>query len=212
MSGWIEPITGLPRPDGPDYVADIPAIERDFMRRLVPLLRNRFETLDDVRAAYPQLTTADAGVSALVPSDGVEYRWDGKQWGPWDLTLKSWTPIWATGSELGRLAIMDGTLEGVYMRRGPLVWWKITLIRGERTNLGTGAYSWTLPFAMRSYRQTGTGYVRASNVESSGGVAFRDSTRAILVVGGRRVGSDSFAWTAGDEIVLSGETLMGGVL
>ena len=211
MTGWEDPNTGLIRPDGPDYVSDIPAIERDFLRRLAPMLRVTVASITDRNALYPRPGLNERPIVSI-PSLDEEHRWDGKQWLIFDTRPKWYTPVWYSSEDLKTVEIKGGTIKGWFQRQGHTMKWKIEVTRGTDTNFGDGYYSFFLPKPVRSILETGKGFARSGGVENAGTVAFRDTSRPILVVGSSRVGSGTYTWAAGDTIVLAGENMLGGVL
>lgn len=211
MPGWEDPTTGLIRPDGPDYVSDIPAIERDFVRRLAPMLRVTVASVGDRNALYPRPGLNERPIVSI-PSLDEEHRWNGKQWLIFDTQPKWYTPVMYSGPDLAVMSIKSGTIKGWYMRQGHLMDWKIEMTRGSDTNLGNGYYSWYLPKPVRSIAETGKGFVSSGGIEYEGGVAFRDTSRPVLVIGGSRVGGSTYSWDTGDTIVLTGRNMLGGLL
>lgn len=211
MPGWEDPNTGLIRPDGPDYVSDIPAIERDFLRRLAPMLRITVASVTDRNALYPRPGLNERPIVSI-PSLDEEHRWDGKQWLIFDTRPKWYTPLWYAGADLTALEIKDGTIKGWYQRQGHTMKWKIELVRGANSHFGDSYYSFYLPKPVRNLLEVGTGVVRSGGVEYAGAVTFRDNSRPILVIGGSRVGYQTYTWAAGDAIILAGENMLGGLL
>lgn len=60
--------------------------------------------------------------------------------------LEAWTaytPVW--GSSGTAPAVGNGTITGRYIKVGKLVFWKVSLVLGSTSTVGTGNYTWTLP-------------------------------------------------------------------
>ncbi|MGM9380349.1 hypothetical protein [Streptomyces antibioticus] len=78
-------------------------------------------------------------------------RWNGSSYDTYFKTPGAWTtytPTWTavtTNPTLG-----NGTISGKYVKIGRLVVCKIGLVPGSSTAFGSGAYSWSLPFAAAS--------------------------------------------------------------
>lgn len=207
-------LTGLPRPDTEDWVSSIPRTEREFVRRLAKMLRRPFASENERDTTFGRLGLNDAAV-APIPSQNIEARWDGRQWVTHDTRPKEWNPGWFSGSELAPLSNTTGTCTGTYLRRGHTVWWRIVFVRGAGANVGSGYYSWELPFALDTYNSSGSGFVRngaGGSMELDGSVVMRDSKHVSLLSGAKRIGTDSFETIAdGMTIVLTGEGLIGGL-
>ena len=209
---------GLLSPDERDFVSTLPATDRESLRRLAPMLRPSFASVQERDAAYTGLGLSDAP-TCVIPSEGAEYKWDGRQWLAYDLRPKSFDPGWFSGSDLQRLTNTGGSSIGWYIRRGHTYEWQIVFTRGTTAagaNVGSGYYSWLLPFPSWSYNSTGTGYVRngpAGSMEVDGSVVMRDSTHVSLLSGASRIGTASFETIAdGFTAVLSGVHRLGGLL
>lgn len=212
---YEDELTRLVRPDSPDYVSDIPQIEREFLRRLIPMLRIPAASTTARDLLYPRLGLNDA-VTVPVPSEGVEYQWDTRQWTVHDLYPKSFTPTWTSGAERVGLSIGNGTLTGMYQRRGHTMWWRISLQRGTTTNLGAGEYGWKLPFPQKTHLQTGSAIATSGGSspygQLDGVVGFADPSWIYMLSAGQRVGTDSLQWSPGGTIILEGVTQMGGLV
>lgn len=214
----LEDSLNLPSPLERDFVSTIPATDREFLRRLAPMLRPAFASVQERDTAYGTLGLSDSAC-CVVPSEATEYRWDGRQWLAYDLRPKSFDPGWFSGSELTRLTNTGGSSVGWYTRTGHTYQWQIVFTRGTTAAgafVGSGYYSWLLPFPSYTYNSTGSGFVRngpAGSMEINGSVVMRDSTHVSLLSGASRIGKASFETIAdGFTAVLSGVHRLGGLL
>lgn len=93
--------------------------------------------------------------------------------------LEAWTaytPVW--GSSGTAPALGNGTITGRYIKVGKLVFYKISLVLGTTSTVGTGTYTWTLPpfAASGSTLDNGSGiYLDASTSTRYGVHPFRAS-------------------------------------
>lgn len=209
----LEDSLNLPSPLERDFVSTIPATDREFLRRLAPMLRPAFASVQERDTAYGTLGLSDSAC-CVVPSEATEYRWDGRQWLAYDLRRRTFNPNWKYGTtDAKSISVGNGTCTGTYLREGPKFTWEIVVVRGSTTWVGDGSYSWELPIPAKNFRMTGTGYVRNDGLEIECSVVGRSSTSVALVTGGKRIGHDSVAsWAVGAEIVLYGEAFIGGIL
>lgn len=209
----LEDSLNLPSPLERDFVSTIPATDREFLRRLAPMLRPAFTSEQERDTAYGTLGLSDSAC-CVVPSEGAEYKWDGRQWLAYDLRRRTFNPNWKYGTtDAKSISVGNGTCTGTYLREGPKFTWEIVVVRGSTTWVGDGSYSWELPIPAKNFRMTGTGYVRNDGLEIECSVVGRSSTSVALVTGGKRIGHDSVAsWAVGAEIVLYGEAFIGGIL
>lgn len=209
----LEDSLNLPSPLERDFVSTIPATDREFLRRLAPMLRPAFASVQELDTAYGTLGLSDSAC-CVVPSEATEYRWDGRQWLPYDLRRRTFNPNWKYGTtDAKSISVGNGTCTGTYLREGPKFTWEIVVVRGSTTWVGDGPYSWELPIPAKNFRMTGTGYVRNDGLEIECSVVGRTSNSVALVAGGKRIGHDSVvSWAVGAEIVLYGEAFIGDIL
>lgn len=118
----------------------------------------------------------------------------------------AYTPTWggATAPALG-----NGTITGQYILADELVFWRLRLVFGSTTTLGTGTYTFSLPVAgdTSGYDVAGHGFARDDSASAYMPLAARlVGSNCDLVTGtGSRVNPTTpFAWAAGDSIGLSG--------
>lgn len=57
----------------------------------------------------------------------------------------SYTPVWTAATT--NPVIGNGTLNGAYVAAGKLIFYRIAIVAGTTTTWGSGAYSFTYPFA-----------------------------------------------------------------
>jgi len=124
----------------------------------------------------------------------------------------SWSTSWTSGSGGTVISIGNGTLTSVYMQAGKLVHFRILVVRGSTTNLGTTGYVWTLPVSMTTFRNTGPAHVLDSSASTITPHAWHGLSSSEIVVhasSSRRIDNNGFgttptAWATSDEIVICG--------
>lgn len=115
----------------------------------------------------------------------------------------SYTPDWINIPTSGLLAIGNGTIAGRYTTANGWCFLSWFLVRGSTTNVGTGAYAFSLPIAIASdYRHAnGMGYIVKAGVETPLGLRALNSTTVALLNGtGRISNANPGTWAANDEL------------
>ena len=121
------------------------------------------------------------------------------------LPQTSYVPTWTGGSP----SIGNGTLTSSYTRKGVFVQVNVTFIVGSTTNVGSGAWTFGLPFAANRPTVGSAYLVNAAGNTIFSGVAFVDAgAQTFRVVTSNSssafVGSaQPFAWATGDKMYVS---------
>jgi hypothetical protein len=121
------------------------------------------------------------------------------------LPQTSYTPTWTGGSP----TIGNGTLSASYTRKGVFVQVNVTLIIGSTTTVGSGAWTFGLPFAANRPTVGSAYLINSAGTTVFSGVAFVDaSAQTFRVVTSNSssafVGSaQPFAWATGDKMYVS---------
>lgn len=107
------------------------------------------------------------------------------------------------------LNIGNGTLEGKYVKVGRLVHWRVYMLRGSTTNVGTNVYSWTLPFTADTFNQpVGTGLATVGGAFKTFNMRLSSSATAVGIrPDDSSISNSSFSWAAGDAIMFGGTYL-----
>lgn len=128
----------------------------------------------------------------------------------------AFTPAWKDGAGGAALSIGNGTLTGAYSKAGRRVAFRIVLIRGTTTNLGTTAHVFEVPFAPATlYAPMGAAFVQDASAATTGSLPHTwyciNASSEIVVVGtgGRRIDNNGFgtaptAWATGDTVQITG--------
>lgn len=127
----------------------------------------------------------------------------------------AYTPTWKSGAGGTDIAIGNGTLAGGFMHAGKLVSFRILIVRGSTTNLGTTGYAFGLPVTMTTFRNCGPAHVLDSSASATIPHMWHGVNTTEIVVhatggsSGRRIDNDGFgttptAWATSDEIVMTG--------
>jgi len=127
----------------------------------------------------------------------------------------AYTPSWKSGAGGTDIAIGNGTLTGTYMQAGKLVHFRILIVRGSTTNLGTTGYAFGLPVTATSFRNCGPAHVLDASASAIIPHMWHGATSSEIVVhatggsSGRRIDNNGFgttptAWATSDELVISG--------
>lgn len=124
----------------------------------------------------------------------------------YDSGLLSYTPVWdqlTTPPTLG-----DSTLTGSYRRIGSLVYFSISFTFGGTGVLGTGAFTFTLPFPF-TLASSSTGIVSDTGTTGYLGLGILFSSNKLLVATDQNPQSfvteaSPFAWVAGDALSMVG--------
>lgn len=122
--------------------------------------------------------------------------------------IQTYAVAWSQSGGSG-LSIGNGTLEGKFVQVGRLVVYRITLVRGSTTNLGTATYQFSLPVAADSLQQqAGSAIMSVGGAFKQGAVRLSSSTTAaVMRPDDSGLGPSSFTWAAGDWIALGGSYL-----
>ena len=122
--------------------------------------------------------------------------------------IQSYAVAWTQSGGSG-LAIGNGTLEGKFVQTGRLVAYRILLVRGSTTNLGTATYQFSLPVAADTFQQAGGNSIMSvGGLFKQGAVRFSSSTTcAVMRPDDTGLGPSSFTWASGDWIAISGTYL-----
>lgn len=115
----------------------------------------------------------------------------------------SYTPTWTAATSAP--SIGNGSLSGRYIRIGGLVtqWFQLTI--GSTTNLGSGAWFFSVPVTAFN-TSLGAGSVWANDAGTAahaGVVVLQDTTKVVLNIDGGVDGWKStipFSWVAGDAL------------
>jgi hypothetical protein len=118
----------------------------------------------------------------------------------------SFTPVWtSTGTAP---AIVNGTLDGAYLRAGKFVVYTGRFLAGSSTTFGTGVYSMSVPVTSDSgTRHIGTAIALDNSTPANNNdVGVRpDGTTAIRFygVGGQISNTVPFTWASSDQLLWS---------
>jgi hypothetical protein len=121
---------------------------------------------------------------------------------PWTAYTPTWTAA-TTNPTLG-----NGTLEGHYVKAGRLVIYRIRLLFGSTTTVGSGAYNFTLPFSGTGHDPAGQGMARDDSAVSHMPVFSRLSGSAVIDLftgaGAVVTAAAPFTWATNDRISVTG--------
>lgn len=184
-------------------------------------------SLDMVSKLLP--TNARPGQRAYDDETGMEYIWDGTAWDTpvisqaqvSDLVSDlaairailtgagTYTPYTTTWTASGTAcAIGNGTMTAAYTLLGDRVGIQIAMTLGSTSNMGTGIYSWSVPFAasgpavLHGYVTDASSGANHPIVTGGAGTLFS----CLLTASGAFVAQTApMTWAAGDSIVITGE-------
>lgn len=121
----------------------------------------------------------------------------------------AYTPTWGATSSNPTLG--NGTLNGTYLQAGKLVMFRISLLFGSTTTVGSGNYTFTAPTAARyvTYQPAGTAQLLDSSVPATRPqlAAFNGSATQLILqdtAGTPVTHNTPYAWATGDRIIISG--------
>jgi hypothetical protein len=101
-------------------------------------------------------------------------------WGPW----VAYTPVWSQ-SDGTVLSIGSGMLVGRYRKQGKTVFAQIRLERAADSNVGSGAWIFTLPpVDARAWNMVGGGFAMVRNLSHFGGAVFPTGVGAVGAIVG----------------------------
>lgn len=139
--------------------------------------------------------------------------YDGTNWRnelgtPWI----SYSPTWASPG--GTMSVgTGGSMSGRWRDEGNMADLKLRLVRGTGAHVGTGVWTWTLPFNVTEYdTDSGTGYyiltsAPANRIPIVWATVAANQIGAWRTTDGLRLGHTGISWTtpgAGDVVVLTG--------
>lgn len=133
-------------------------INANITRRAVP-----FSTFDGTVVCTSTTRPSAPLISQQIfeTDTGLLQVWTGTAWKPILLDNGAWTaytPVWGQiGGSV--LAIGNGTLTGKYQQRGSTVHVNVLLTRGSTSNVGTAAYTFSLPVTAAGFAANGAGMV-----------------------------------------------------
>lgn len=157
--GRIELVTGTPAasPSAPA----LPTMAVELARITVPQTAGGAATVDTSFRTYataaggtlilPTAARAPASAAkwqrAVTLDNGRTLIWDGSSWTKEGASL-SYTPAWLGG--VASPVLGNGTLQGRYREDGEWIDYTIRIVIGSTTNIGSGLYTFGLPFAART--------------------------------------------------------------
>lgn len=117
----------------------------------------------------------------------------------------AYTPTWTAATSNPTLG--NGSLVGFWLQVGKLTFFRLKLTIGSTTNLGSGAYSWSLPAtAAASFAGIGAFITKSGASTFSACGAMTDGTGAnmqAVSASGRVSGTVPSAWATGDTLAIS---------
>lgn len=205
-------------PIGPDFVSSLPTTAIDDEAALRGMILVPCASVDQRNLFFPNPGINDrpkVSIGALAE----RHEWDGKQWLIYDERPKTYPSYWYSGSSLqvlsvGAISDPDGAMFTTTVKRdGWFMDWRIILRRGPNTNVGSGYYSYFLPYPTDNWlTASGKASLRIGSREIEAGVVFRDANRPVIILNEGRMGTDSFSYSTGDKWSLSGRTMIGGLV
>lgn len=123
---------------------------------------------------------------------------------------QSYTPTWSATTTPPTLG--NGTRAGAYIQAGNLIIYRITIVFGSTTAVGSGFYTFTVPVAAAagaSYQPAGTATLLDSSVPAARPqvASFNNSSSQIVLqdTAGTYVAHNApYAWATNDRIMISG--------
>ena len=152
--------------------------------------------LDETPDVPRDLRTLAMGVDSAL--DVVEARFT---WQPYSVV---WSQFGGTVLNIG-----NGTLTSRFMKQGHLVAYRVTLIRGTTTNVGTTDYLLSVPVAARAdglHMGSGMTIGEAGGVHDVLGVRWVNSTTVAMAVArtSEPLGPSTYDWEAGNGFFIGG--------
>jgi hypothetical protein len=195
----------------------LPALSMRLATIDVPRLNNGAPVLADARSYYAapggivpvpaRPGTPYPGLTIYRLDTGVHETYTGSAWR--SLLAAAWQNYSVDWAGPTTLSIGNGTLNGMWRDLGNKFDFKIQLIRGSTSNVGTGVYRWSLPTAMSiPDTEAGQGFIRFAATGAPTPCAwFYVASNYIALYAtatGGRIANNSYAWAAGDAIVMTG--------
>ncbi len=154
-----------------------------------------------VSANSAVVTNLDADL--LDGSEGSEYVHKTN-----DAVWTAYTPTWASSGT--QPVLNNGTISGLSLQMGKIVFFRIAMTIGNTTTFGTGAYTWSIPVTASSTGgSSGTAAMfDAGGAGYYGGNVIVQSTTTLAIIpsaaGGLVSETVPFTWADGDGLNMAG--------
>jgi hypothetical protein len=192
MAGFKTFVDGPP----PIYAAEVNGY---LMRQTVM----RFATTVALENALP-VGVRELGMLAWADNVQILYLFNGTNWIPLESPEKTFTPVFTAGGS--SITYGNAVVVSRWRYSGGMVKWQCRIQVGSTSNLGVGAYAWTLPIAVRAdYDQHWVGAL--SYLDASAGTTFHRACSTLgtttsfgaVAEAGQRMGAAApVAWAQND--------------